>query len=313
MTRSLALSLAFALSLSACAKNDGAAVPPTDFAAGTATHSAGTYAPGGYNREAGAQEAPSGYGGAASKSASPMEESIAYDDRGDGDGASVSSEPPPTPRRSRSLGTAYGESRHSSVRTVAFRRAHEHPDVVLHMRYNDAQGVADLASMQGVAVMPNATAYQGPLRVTLLGEYGSPLPGRQVGSEVYAVANAGERYMIGVENNTPERYEVLASVDGLDVVDGQEAGYGKRGYVVDPYTSFVIEGWRTSDQTVAAFRFSEIEDSYGALTGKARNIGVVGVAFFQEVPPADAYELQRRNSADPFPNKYAPPPPRYRY
>lgn len=216
-------------------------------------------------------------------------------------------------RRSRSLGTAYGESRHSQVRTVAFRRAHDYPDVVLHMRYNDAQGVQDLAAMQGVSVMPNATAYQGPLRISLLGEHGGALPGRQVGSEVYAVAGAGERYMIGVENSTPDRYEILASVDGLDVVDGQEAGYNKRGYVVDPYTSFVIEGWRTSDQTVAAFRFSEIEDSYAARTGKARNIGVVGVAFFQEMAPLDTQELQRRDSADPFPNRYAPPPPRYRY
>ena len=171
------------------------------------------------------------------------------------------------------------------------------------------QGIADLSSIRGGARRPQAATQSGSLRLSLVGEGGGVLPGAEIGGEVYAIGGVGQRYMIAVENHTNERYEVVASVDGLDVIDGGDGSFAKRGYVVDPYTSFVIEGWRTSDDTVAAFRFSELEDSYAERKGKGRNVGVVGVAFFQEFDPVDYHELHRRDSADPFPNRYAPPPP----
>ncbi len=45
-----------------------------------------------------------------------------------------------------------------------------------------------------------------------------------------------------------------------------------------------VEGFRTSLADVAAFRFSSVRDSYAARTGSARNVGVIGVAFFPERP-----------------------------
>ncbi|WAS92821.1 hypothetical protein [Nannocystis punicea] len=213
--------------------------------------------------------------------------------------------------RSRGLGTAYGEQRSSSVRGTQFQRADAYnPDLVLSMRYNDAAGVQQIAQHKtGSPYILPASQQNGPVSLTLRDEYGAPLSAAQVGGDVYAIGEIGARYSIGVENHTAQRLEVVASVDGLDVLDGGEADFHKRGYVVAPYTSFAIEGWRTSDDTVAAFRFSDTDSGYAAQTGKPRNIGVIGVAFFREAGHDDLF---RRDTADPFPNRYAPPPPSHR-
>ena len=228
--------------------------------------------------------------------------------------ASVSSAAAPMrEKQSPGLGTAYGEQRFSSVRSVQFNRASpDVPTTVLSMRYNDAQGVDQMARWKTGGYPQRANHSSGPVSLTLRDEAGSPLPGAQVGGDLYAVGEAGARYTIGVENHSGYRYEVVASVDGLDVIDGADADFSKRGYLIDPYTSFVIEGWRTGDDTVAAFRFSDMDNSYAGRTGKARNIGVIGVAFFQEAGVVPADELRRRDSADPFPNRYAPPLPNHR-
>ncbi len=235
-----------------------------------------------------------------------MDESTASAPRDD---ASVSG-PAHEKKASPGLGTAYGEQRLSSVRSVRFTRANgDVPMTTLSMRYNDAAGVTEMAQWKTGQYPQRANEQSGPISLTLRDDAGQPLPGAQVGGDLYAVGEAGARYTIGIENSSPHRYEVVASVDGLDVIDGAEADFSKRGYLIDPYTSFVIEGWRTGDDTVAAFRFSDMADSYAGRTGKPRNIGVIGVAFFQEQGQVPSDELRRRDSADPFPNRYAPPPP----
>jgi hypothetical protein len=88
-----------------------------------------------------------------------------------------------------------------------------------------------------------------------------------------------------------------------------------------------IEGFRMSDDQVAAFRFGQVADSYAAQTATDRNVGVIGLAFFAErgpglalprspdwraagaigLPPPE--EIERRDTADPFPQRgYARPP-----
>lgn len=99
----------------------------------------------------------------------------------------------------------------------------------------------------------------------------------------YVMGREGDRYSLRVRNNTRRRIEVLASVDGLDVIDGQKADFvRKRGYVLGPWQSYEIEGFRLNMSNVAAFRFSSVADSYAAARGDARNVGVIGVAIFPE-------------------------------
>ena len=95
------------------------------------------------------------------------------------------------------------------------------------------------------------------------------------------------------------------------MIDGKPADPNRRGYIVDPHDTLVIDGFRTSDSNVAAFRFGRVADSYAAQTSGDRNVGVVGLAIFSERgavwTPA---ELGRRDTANPFPSRgYAVPPP----
>ena len=43
-----------------------------------------------------------------------------------------------------------------------------------------------------------------------------------------------------------------------------------------------IEGWRKSLSRTAAFYFTDLGDSYAARTGRPQNVGVIGVAVFEE-------------------------------
>ncbi len=97
----------------------------------------------------------------------------------------------------------------------------------------------------------------------------------------------GQRYKIRVTNPTSQRVEAVVSVDGLDAIDGQTASLSKRGYVVPAFGSVTIDGFRTSLNSVAAFRFSSVSDSYAGRTGQDRNVGVIGVAIFREKAPIE--------------------------
>jgi len=123
------------------------------------------------------------------------------------------------------------------------------------------------------------------MSVQVLDQYGSALETGYSGGRRYVLGEHGARYTIRVTNPSSRRVEVVVSVDGLDVIDGKAAGFGKRGYVINPYSEVRIDGWRTSYSTVAAFRFGRVADSYAARTGSARNVGVIGVAVFAEREP----------------------------
>jgi hypothetical protein len=118
---------------------------------------------------------------------------------------------------------------------------------------------------------------------------GVPAPTFQHAGESYAMGQIGSRYLLRVHNHTGRRIEAVVSVDGRDVIDGRQGDFrGKRGYLVPAYGFVDIDGWRTSQRDVAAFRFSSVADSYAARMGSARNVGVVGVAVFPErvyMPP----------------------------
>ncbi|MCG3173972.1 MAG: hypothetical protein GMKNLPBB_02189 [Myxococcota bacterium] len=102
----------------------------------------------------------------------------------------------------------------------------------------------------------------------------------------YIEGAQGDRYEIVLTNRSNRRVEAVVSVDGLDVVDGERASFRKRGYILPPWGEVRIDGWRLNQSQVAAFRFTSVPASYAALTGDARNVGVIGVAVFHEQPPA---------------------------
>lgn len=229
---------------------------------------------------------------------------------GRGGGTAYEPAPRPRPRDDRpGLGTTWGETRYSSVTEVPFERDSSSPTYSGTLWYNDARGAAAMARDEGDHGRRQAQLFLGGrLSAVLRNDYGSPLEAVRAGNKLIAIGAAGSRYSISLRNDSPERFEVVVSVDGLDVLDGRPAGFGKRGYLVEPYATVDIEGFRQSEAAVAAFRFGAVSDSYAAKTGAGRNVGVIGLAAFAERGYYSRAELERRRQADPFPNKWSNPP-----
>ena len=133
-----------------------------------------------------------------------------------------------------------------------------------------------------IAVASAPAKVRAPYDVQIIRESGETLPTYSKADRFYVQGSAGERYTIRVVNPTGNRIEAVVSVDGLDVVDGEAGDLHKRGYVVPPYGETRIEGFRTSTEDVATFRFSSVDGSYAGQKGKARNVGVIAVALFEE-------------------------------
>lgn len=105
----------------------------------------------------------------------------------------------------------------------------------------------------------------------------------------------GHRYAVRLTNATGERVLVVLSVDGVNAVSGQTAAASQAGYVLGPWESTDIAGWRKSLDDIAQFVFTDLQDSYAARTGRPANVGVVGIAVFRE-------------KVQPLPYPAAPPP-----
>ncbi len=211
------------------------------------------------------------------------------------------------------LGTKWGEERDSAVRATGFRRSDpSHPTATAAIYYNDEKGIRAMGGAyfsRGWAFLPGAA--NGLVSVGLKGDGWGMLPGANVNGRWFVVGQEGHRYSIVVRNRTNERLEVVASVDGLDVLDGRAASPGKRGYLLQPHATQVIDGFRKSTETVAAFRFGAVSESYAAKKHhQTGNVGVIGVAIFSESGtnlPSET-EKNRRLQANPFPGRFATPP-----
>ena len=134
------------------------------------------------------------------------------------------------------------------------------------------------------------------------------------GSQYYLKGEAGQAYRLVYRNNSSKTYEIVASVDGLDVINGSRASRTNGGYVLHPNQRLVIEGFRKNNNAVAAFIFSKPNDSYAANTpnGDVNNTGIIGTAVYELYDPnARKRPVSRDNDdLDAFPadNGYAPAP-----
>lgn len=209
------------------------------------------------------------------------------------------------------LGTTWGETRTSHVSNAPFQRASSNPFSLSTISYNDGAGIA--AMMRGsspASFVSDGAPAGGFLTVRLLDEDGSPLPTFMHSGRTFVEGEHGGRYTIEIQNRSSNRFEAVVTVDGLDVVDGQPGSFSKRGYLVHPFATVEIDGFRQNMDEVAAFRFGSVRNAYASRKGSDRNVGVIGVAFFAErgAPVWSERELVRREGADPFPGRFASPP-----
>jgi hypothetical protein len=123
----------------------------------------------------------------------------------------------------------------------------------------------------------------GPVYLTVLDrDTGTTLPQYRDGSQRWIAGEKGHRYSVRLRNHSAERVLVVVSVDGLNAISGEVAAPGQTGYVLNPWQTADISGWRKSQDEVAQFVFTSPGKSYAGRTGRPDNIGVIGIAVFRE-------------------------------
>jgi hypothetical protein len=120
----------------------------------------------------------------------------------------------------------------------------------------------------------------------------------------YVAGRPGDEYRLRLRNRGGERVLAVVSVDGVNVVTGEPAALPQSGYVLPPWGTVDIRGWRKSLSQTAAFYFTDLADSYAGRTGRPDNVGVIGVALFRErprrpMPPRSLGRAEQSASAAP--------------
>ena len=191
------------------------------------------------------------------------------------------------------LGTKWGDEIDSHVTEVQLKRKSDSPLAETIVQYADKNYKGKTINSISIAA--------GKVSFSVVDDHGNRIPMYRVGQSYYLSGREGQSYQLQYENNTAKTFEVVASVDGVDVIDGSEASRSNSGYVLHAHDSLKIEGFRKSESAVASFTFSKPKDAYAANSenGSIQNAGVIGTVLYELEAPED--------EAKPV-NKYAPPP-----
>ena len=121
---------------------------------------------------------------------------------------------------------------------------------------------------------------------------GRVLPLYAFEGELWVAGRPGANYAVRVRSLEDRRIMAVISVDGVNAVNGKTASSrAENGYVLDAADSYDVTGWRKSNESVAAFYFSQSDMSYASRTGRPKDVGVIGVALYREkLPEPIVYE-----------------------
>lgn len=180
-----------------------------------------------------------------------------------------------------SVGTAWGKDVYSTTTGVEAQRVQRDPENVVSIRYStdfpahydrvysirtgDVEYAIRDANFNS---LPIAQMYDGSTRTW---QYVIPAP-------------VGLAYQLYIRNYSYDtNYEIVATVDGLDVLNGKPGAFDNSGYIVDAGQSLTIKGFRKNRTHEAAFQFSRVADSYVANSryGNTNNVGIIGFAAFK--------------------------------
>ena len=146
---------------------------------------------------------------------------------------------------------------------------------------------ACLAVLASIAMPVHAAGHLADVAIVDR-DTGQPLRTYYRHGEYWVAGEPGARYSIAIRNHLGERLLAVTSVDGVNIITGQNAGWDQSGYVLAPWEGYQVSGWRKSDYQVAAFAFTAAPHSYAARTGRPQNVGIIGIALFREMPASAA-------------------------
>ncbi|MEM0655434.1 hypothetical protein AAFL31_26985 [Klebsiella huaxiensis] len=207
------------------------------------------------------------------------------------------------------VGTTWGGDVNSTVTGVSAERAEREPSEIILINYSAKyQPGYDRVYSIRIGNLEYAIRDANFNSIPITRRYDS-----YTGQWQYIIpATVGMNYQLYVRNFSRDtNYEIVATVDGLDVLSGKPGSLNNSGYIVNAGDSLAIKGFRKDKHTEAAFQFSDASDSYAANSaqGDVRNTGVIGFAAFALQGPAA--KTLPPCSAQAFPadsNDYAPPP-----
>ena len=95
-----------------------------------------------------------------------------------------------------------------------------------------------------------------------------PVKTKRALKKVYTEAVKGDHYRIEVKNRLDRRVGLVIAVDGRNIISGEKSWLknNERMYILEPYASGEFSGWRTGQERVNRFYFTDVPDSYAALS-----------------------------------------------
>lgn len=160
---------------------------------------------------------------------------------------------------------------------------------------------AALLALAVPAVQAQSLRGIGPVQLSIVDrDAGYELPQYAHHGQRWVPGRPGHRYSVRLTNHSPARVMVVLSVDGVNAISGRTAHAGQGGYVLGPWQTTEVAGWRKSMDDVAQFYFADFGDSYAARTGRPHDVGVIGIAVFEEarrLPPPRVYMPAEGESA----------------
>ncbi len=170
------------------------------------------------------------------------------------------------------------------------------PDQLASIAYSDA---AVLRRSLGKTVdrRMNLELAQGNIEWSVVDDYKRPLPllrSRRGDGAFQLGVTEGAPFCLVFRNLGERNYEVVATVDGLDVLGGKAGSTTHRGYLLAAHDELVIKGFRKSSDAVAPFRFAAPRRAHAGKTevGDGGGVGVLDVSVFR-LGEVDAPASQR--------------------
>jgi hypothetical protein len=112
---------------------------------------------------------------------------------------------------------------------------------------------------------------------------GKPIEEYYHDGQYYIEGRNGSEYSIRLTNRSGRRACFVVSVDGLSVINGEEASENSTGYVVNTGQTLDLSCYKVDDTTGARFEFGSKEKSYSAEIGHGTtNVGVIAAMVFLE-------------------------------
>lgn len=145
------------------------------------------------------------------------------------------------------------------------------------------------------------------LEIKVEDQNGNPLRGCFHKGQLYVAGKQNQAYQITVKNKTSKRLLVVLTVDGRNVLDGKPGNVDGAGHILSAKGSYTFKGWRENQNTVAEFVLGKKKDSYSSQMGSPENVGVIGVAVFDEKEPEPYFKTVIERTVHIWPPVAIPP------